>query len=262
MCIIIHADTNGNREAKDPSLIFISMSRFIAIMSSMSIESDLILSRFTEKERLSLSKRVIYQGKVSGQDIILINTGIGKVNSSHSATLILEHFPVRLVINCGIGGAYPESGLAIGDVAIASMEIYGDDGVYGPPFEDMRRIGIPLLQSGRDRYFNEFPIEKTLLKRLGPIISGSRNVKVGTFITLSSISGTPERAIELRRRFDAICENMEGAAIAHVCKIYKTPMLEIRGISNIAGIRDKRRWKPELASQNCQGFVLEVLRSL
>jgi futalosine hydrolase len=51
---------------------------------------------------------------------------------------------------------------------------------------------------------------------------------------------------------------MEGAAIAQVCAIYKIPMLEIRGISNIAGERDKRKWNLDLASENCQELVLKI----
>jgi futalosine hydrolase len=55
---------------------------------------------------------------------------------------------------------------------------------------------------------------------------------------------------------------MEGAAIAHVCAMYKIPMLGIRGISNIAGIRDKRKWNLKLASENCQETALEIIAQL
>ena len=51
---------------------------------------------------------------------------------------------------------------------------------------------------------------------------------------------------------------MEGAAIAQVCTIYKIPMLEIRGISNIVGERDKRKWNLGLASENCQKLLLKL----
>ena len=52
---------------------------------------------------------------------------------------------------------------------------------------------------------------------------------------------------------------MEGAAIAQVCTIYKIPMLEIRGISNKVGERDKRKWDLGLASENCQKLLLKLL---
>jgi futalosine hydrolase len=88
------------------------------------------------------------------------------------------------------------------------------------------------------------------------------NVRAGTFVTVSAASGSTRRAKEIERRFSAICENMEGAAIAQTCMIYNMPMFEIRGISNTAGVRDKRRWDMELASLNCQEAVLEALALL
>ena len=55
---------------------------------------------------------------------------------------------------------------------------------------------------------------------------------------------------------------MEGAAIAQLCALYNVPFLEIRGISNIAGIRDKRKWNLKLASQNSQTAALEAIKGI
>ncbi|UCD34070.1 MAG: futalosine hydrolase, partial [Nitrospiraceae bacterium] len=169
-------------------------------------------------------------------------------------------FPVRLFINIGIGGAYAGAGLDIGDVALASSELYGDEGVSARGgIKGLKEIGIPLLQRGRKRYFNEFPI--SLPK--GPLVCGQRDrpfsVKPGRFVTVSAVSGTPERAAELETRFHALCENMEGAAVAQVCALYRVRLHEVRGISNIAGIRDKRKWNVDRAVQNCQRTVLELI---
>jgi futalosine hydrolase len=80
-------------------------------------------------------------------------------------------------------------------------------------------------------------------------------------VTVSSSTGTRKRAKELEKRFNAICENMEGAAVAHLCTLYKIPLFEIRGISNIVGVRDRRTWDLKLASRNCQQVVLETLET-
>ena len=122
-----------------------------------------------------------------------------------------------------------------------------------------KKIGIPLVQSGRKKYFNEFPVSTPPVP---PLVRGGFNIKAGNFVTVSAATGTQKRAKELEERFRAVCENMEGAAIAQVCAIYKIPMFEIRGISNIAGVRDKRKWNLKLASQNCQKAVLEGVAGL
>jgi futalosine hydrolase len=249
--------------------------KFIALLSSMPFETDLILSLLKNIRNTKIAGKTVYKGRLSGSDILILNTGIGKVNAAHSATCVIEHFPFKQMINLGVGGAYPGSGLKIGDIAIASKEIYGDDGVItSNGREGLKKIGIPLVQVGKKKYFNEFPISNPPLIPPFPggdhgrgfsFASGNKmeerdfKIKSGNFVTVSATTGTHKRAAELEKRFNAVCENMEGAAIAQVCTIYKVPLLEIRGISNIAGVRDKRKWNLKLASKNCQDMVLNMM---
>lgn len=257
--------------------------KFLALLASVPFESELILSQLKNVRKTKIAGKAIYKGKLPNRNILLINTGIGKVNAAHSATGIIEHFPIRYIINLGVGGTYPKSQLKIGDIAVASKEIYGDEGVMTlkgwdrpayrqgrlvPRWEGVKKIGIPLVQIGKRKYFNEFPFDKKLVKKTLNSVKrithhASRiTIKSGSFVTVSVTTGTHKRAVELERRFNAICENMEGAAIVHICTIYKIPMLEIRGISNIVGARDKSKWDLNLASGNCQKAVLKIINSI
>lgn len=227
--------------------------KFLAILSSVPFESELILSQIKNLHKTEIAGKTVHKGRLSNVNILFVNTGIGKVNAAHSTTVLMENFPIKCIINSGVGGAYPNSGFKIGDIAAASKEIYGDEGVItSEGWEDLKRIGIPLVQIRKKRYFNEFPLDKKFL---------ITKTKSGNFVTLSAVTGTRKRALELERRFNAICENMEGAAIAQICAIYKVPMLEIRGISNIVGMRDKRKWNLKLASENCQKAVMEIIKN-
>ncbi len=251
--------------------------KFLALLASLPSESDRILASMTNVRTTKIAGKTVYRGQYSGLNLLLLNTGIGKVNAAHSATGINEHFPIRYIINFGVAGAYPESGLKKGDIAIASQEIFGDEGILASNgrsrsatiFRGMQEIGIPFVQAGNKKYYNKFPLDRSFLKKVVKsfnLISCPSSIvtriKSGNFVTVSAVSGTIKRATELEKRFNAICENMEGAAIAHVCSIYKIPMLEIRGISNIAGERDRRKWKLKLASENCQKAVLKAISSL
>ncbi len=243
------------------------MKNFIAILTSVSFESELILSQIKNLHKTEIAGKTVHKGRLSNVNILLVNTGIGKVNAAHSTTVLMENFPIKCIINSGVGGAYPNSGLKIGDIAAASKEIYGDEGVItSEGWKDMKRIGIPLLQTSGKRYFNEFSLDINISKNVFNLVtryaSPVTKTKSGNFVTLSAVTGTRKRALELERRFNAICENMEGAAIAQICAIYKVPMLEIRGISNIVGMRDKRKWNLKLASENCQKAVMEIITSL
>ncbi|MEK7307712.1 MAG: futalosine hydrolase [Nitrospirota bacterium] len=262
--------------------------KFFALLSSMPFESNKILRQFKNARRIKLAGKTVYKGKLLNTGILLMNTGIGKANAALCATGLIERFPITSIINLGAGGAYPASGLKVGDIAVASKEIYGEEGVISSGgWESLKKIGIPLVQSGNKKYFNEFPLDGKLAKKTLSLLSritqcasqrtmkkippypplpkgggGDFKIKSGIFVTVSAATGTHKRALELERRFNAVCENMEGAAIAQVCTVYKVPMLEIRGISNIAGVRDKRKWNLKLASENCQRAVLCIIESL
>jgi len=238
----------------------------IGIIVSVSAEGSMLCRNLREKTRAG---GLYYEGSLLGKRVVLIVSGIGKVNVAHAVTRLIHEFSPAMIMNIGIGGAYPSAGLKIGDVAIAEKEIYGDEGVLlKDGFHGIDLIGIPLLQKGRKKYFNEFPLDKPLIRkavRASQLVtrhSSLITVKKGAFLTVSTCTGTKKRALELERRYSAICENMEGAAIAHICALYGVPMIEMRGISNIVQDRDLSKWNIKLAAENCQKAALEFIRAL
>jgi futalosine hydrolase len=223
-------------------------------------ESDQVLSQMKNVRSREIAGKVFCYGRLQETEVLLVNTGIGKVNAAHVTTCIMENFQVSRIINLGIGGAYPRSGLKVGDVAIASKEISGDEGVIDVHgWGGLRRLGLPLIDVEGKKYFNEFPL--MLPSRASYNGGKSRNyiTKSGNFVTVAAATGTQKRARELEKRFNGVCENMEGAAIAQVSAMYKVPMIEIRGISNRVGVRDKRKWNVKRASEHCQEIVLNVI---
>jgi futalosine hydrolase len=64
----------------------------------------------------------------------------------------------------------------------------------------------------------------------------------GPFVTVSSITGSYEKAAALSQAFSPVMESMEGAAAAHVAALYQVPMVEIRSASNRVGERNKNQW--------------------
>jgi len=234
------------------------------------LEGRVILRHLGKTKRRVSYGLVLYKGKIDSKSIVYITSGIGKTNASHGATTLIEKFSPSIIINFGVGGAYPSSCLKTGDIAVAEKEIYGDEGVlFKDGFEGVKTIGIPFLKKGRKKYFNEFPLDKRLREKalecstlVTRYSSPGIKIKSGPFLTLSTSTGTLKRAVALERRFHAICENMEGAAVAHICTHYGIPLVEIRGISNAVGNRDTKKWNVKLAAENCQEVVIELLRRL
>ncbi|MGC2063536.1 MAG: futalosine hydrolase [Thermodesulfovibrionales bacterium] len=209
-----------------------------------------------------------YSGRLFGCKLLYVASGMGKVNAAHTATLAINRHNPALIINFGIGGAYPSSGLTVGGVAIATKEIYADEGVWlEEGLQTVEAIGIPLVRAGRRRYFSEFPLlgrqtKKLISRRL--LNSWQQytglSIKTGSFATVSACTGTKKRAEEIEKRFGVICENMEGAAVAHICALYEIPLIEVRGISNIVEERNRASWDTAAAAEHCQEVVVELLK--
>lgn len=240
----------------------------IALISSVPEEGKLLSTQLREKT--VIAGKALYKGRIHRKEVLYMISGMGKANAAHATTILLEKFSPDVLILFGVGGAYPSAGLKLGDVAVAEKEIYGDEGVMlKEGFRGTDFIGIPLVKRGRRRFFNEFPLDANLVKkvkksaeRFPPHASRLTELMSGTFVTVSTCTGTRRKALELKKRFEAICENMEGAAVAHICSLYGTPMMEIRGISNIVEDRDRSNWNIGLAAEHCQEAVMEVLKRL
>ena len=220
-----------------------------------------ILARVLKKK--SGNNPLYYKGNLTGIPVVMAVSGIGKVNAAHAVTRLVHDHTPSLIMNIGVGGAYPSSGLKIGDVAIAEKEFYGDEGVLlKDGFHEADIIGIPLLKKGRRTYFNVFPLDRDLIRkavRAFALCPSPSAVQSGPFVTVSTCTGTTKRARDIEKKYHAVCENMEGAAIAHVCALYEIPLIEMRGISNMVGDRDRSGWNIGLAAEHCQAAAREFL---
>ena len=200
---------------------------------------DLLLCVATELEGALLRDRLAENASVS-----LIRTGVGLVNAAHAVTLFLASTGARHIISCGVGGAYPGSGLEVGDVVCAESEYYGDLGATTPSgFLDMRALGFPVVEAPQ-RLFNQLPMQLFPVDRRVP------------FVTLTSCTGSDTAARVIQERTGGAVESMEGAAIAHVAHLHRIPVGEVRGISNIVTDRDTSTWRLQEAARAAQEAVL------
>jgi futalosine hydrolase len=235
----------------------------IALLCSVSIEAELLLSKTTTTGVATLGSKSVIEGTLAERRVLLCVGGMGKVNAAHAATLMIDKFNPRALIVFGVGGAYPSSGAMVGDIALATEEIAGDEGVLTlDGFKDTEYIGIPLVQSDRARLYNRFPVSPSNLAHARLVLSHSKTnarIHTGTFITLSTCTGTSLRAKEMERRYHGLCENMEGAAAAQVAELHGMPWLEMRGISNIVEDRDLKKWDIPAAAEVVQMAVFQIL---
>jgi futalosine hydrolase len=177
----------------------------------------------------------------------LIRTGVGAVNAAHAVTLFLSTTGAREIVVCGVGGAYPSSGLRVGDVVCAETECYGDLGATTPSgFLDMKALGFPVVEAPIP-LFNELPMH---------VFPVSRRAR---FVTMTSCTGTERDAIAIETRTGGAVESMEGAAVAHVAHLHGVRVGEVRGISNMVTDRDTSAWRLKDAALAAQEAIVSWL---
>ncbi|MDP2321252.1 MAG: futalosine hydrolase [Acidobacteriota bacterium] len=201
--------------------------------------ANLLICIATELEGNLLRERL-----GTDRSIEIVRMGVGPVNAAHAVTLAISRSRPSAIVVCGIGGAYPGSGLAIGDVACAETECYGDLGATSPAgFLDMHALGFPIV-AGPPPIYNELPMQ---------VFPSAARVR---FVTMSSCTGTAAAAREIEARTSGAVENMEGAAVAHVAALHGIPVGELRGISNLVTDRDTGAWRIKDAASAAQEALL------
>jgi len=236
----------------------------ILVQAAVPCELELLL---TTLEGSCCSESGVYtttEGFLGDSRLICCAGGVGKANAAAATTSLIERHRPSLLIITGCGGAYPGSGLTVGDLAVASDELFADEGVATPAgWLDLRAMQLPLYTQKNQQYFNTIPLSRHAAERAMQL-ADTHGVRLtrGRFLTVSACSGTKARGIELSRRHQAICENMEGAASALVALRHGTPCIEIRGISNLVEDRDLSRWDLPRATEVAQRFIIKIIEDL
>lgn len=233
------------------------MSAPLALICSVPLECRQLADALANRGEIEIGRKPAWSGVLDGAPVLLFPAGMGKTNAAHGFTALLETREVRGVIGFGVGGAYAGSGLQVGDIALASRAVYGDEGVEAPGgWMSTEGIGIPLIERDGERVFNEIALDAARVQRAADALTAAGvHVRVGPFVTVSACSGTAARGDALAARFGGLCEGMEGAALAHVAAFYDAPFLELRGISNLVEDRDLSRWRLADAAAAAQRAV-------
>lgn len=238
----------------------------IFLLAAVEAETHLVRQALQDCVRSTVHGITLFTGRIAGHDVRLTHSGIGKASAAATAVALLSHSAPEALWLFGCGGAYPGSGLTLGDLALASTEIFGDEGVAtATGFTDLVEMKLPMRQAS-EPFFNNWPVDRKLHDWAHPHLEELAR-KTGTalhsgpFVTVSTCTGTAQKATELETRTGGICENMEGAAVALACRQLAVPLLEVRGISNMVEDRDTSRWDLPLGMTSAQHAIMALLQA-
>ena len=195
------------------------------IIAAMEEELKTLLLALEDKKEVVVLGKTYYEGRIGQHEVVLVQSGIGKVLSAMSVTILAETFEVDAIINTGSAGAVSE-GLAIGDVVIADRLVYHD--------VDVTAFGYAYGQmAGQELYYQA---DQTLMASLQKVLNqqGIHN-HVGLIATGDSFIAGQEKVDTIKHHFpEVLAVEMEGAAIAQAAQAAGKPFMVIRAMSDTA----------------------------
>lgn len=230
------------------------MSGPLLLVTATELEGAPLGAALDGPRALALGHGAAVRGRFEGREVVWARFGVGKVNTALGLGLAARLRPAA-VIQVGVGGAFAGACLPVGALAVAEEEVALDSGLLtADGLQGMETLGFPLLPGDPPR-FDVFPTDPELTALLAEGC-GAERVRFGTADAVTGDAGVAQR---LRAERGVDVESMEGAAAAHACLALGLPFAELRGVSNVVGVRDKRAWDLAGAARRAAEGALAAL---
>lgn len=200
----------------------------VGIIGAMDEEITLLKEKINHLKETEIAGCHFYEGTMEDMDVVLLQSGIGKVNAALGTTLLIDRFKPVYVINTGSAGGFDEQ-LEVGDVVISTEVRHHDVDVTAFDYEYGQ---VPQLPAA----FVPDPFLVDIAEKAAGLGMGEMHVTKGLIATGDSFLSDPERVAFIKNKFPALkAGEMEAAAIAQVCHQFHVPFVIIRSLSDIAG---------------------------
>ena len=224
----------------------------IGIIFAMKEELDALLNVLTLVKEYSIFDLTFYECKLDNKEIVLVESGIGKVNSARTTQILIDNMKVDYIFNIGVAGGISEK-VSVCDIVIGDKLVQHDFDIT--PF-DHEKGYIPniCIYLNSDEY----------LINLAKDIKTDSNVYVGTIASGDIFVNDSKMSSKINSKFNALCCEMEGASIAQVCYLSHIPFLVIRSISDSVNGNNELTYNDFLllSSKMVAKFMIELLNKI
>lgn len=228
----------------------------IGIIGAMEEEVELLRNNLENTQVEMIANCEFTIGTFKEQEVILLKSGIGKVNAAMSTTILLHHFRPEIVINTGSAGGFDEN-LEVGSIIISDEVRHHDVDVTAFGYEMGQ---VPQMPAA----FKSNPELVELAEKAVRELE-EHSYAVGLVATGDSFMNDPERVEKVRSHFPEMkAAEMEAAAVAQVCYQFDTAFVVIRALSDIAGKESSVSFEEFLpkAAEHSTKIVLRVVERL
>jgi adenosylhomocysteine nucleosidase len=228
----------------------------IAIIGAMEEEVALLRENITNPQTETIAGCEYTSGTMKEKEVILLRSGIGKVNAAMSTAVLLQHFKPDAIINTGSAGGFDPS-LNVGDVVISTEVRHHDVDVTAFGYEYGQVPQLPAAFTADERMMTA-AVES--VRELG-----DAQVVSGLIATGDSFMNDPVRVEAIRDKFTGLqAVEMEAAAIAQVAHQFNVPFVIIRSLSDIAGKESDVSFEQylEKAALHSAKMVMNIVESV
>lgn len=229
----------------------------LGIIFAMQEELTSLLKYIKIEKEYNIFNLKFYEGKIGKNLCVLVEAGIGKVNSARCTQILIDNIQVDLIINIGVAGGVSNT-LEVCDIVIGTKLVQHDFDITAFNHQKgyIPNIGI-YIES--DLYLLNIANEvKNELKNI------NYNIKSGVIASGDIFCTEENMSKKINSKFDALCVEMEGASIAQVCYLAHIPFLVIRSISDIPNGNNTLTYEEflNISSNNVANFVYKIIEKL
>lgn len=199
----------------------------IGIIGAMELEVEELKSKMITDRVVKKAKMEFYEGTLNGASVVIVRSGIGKVNAGICVQILKDEFDVTHVINTGVAGSL-NAKLDIGDILISKDALHHDVDatIFGYKLGEVPQMGV--------REFKADDRLSLLAKESCETVNSDIKAVIGRVVSGDQFIASSEIKDKLIKEFQGDCCEMEGASIAHAAYLNEIPFVIIRAISDKA----------------------------
>lgn len=233
-----------------------SEKRVIGIIGAMIEEVEILRDKMEIESTETIAGMEFYKGTLDGENIVLVQSGVGKVNAAACSQALVDHFGVDYLINSGVaGGLSPE--VTIGDIVISTDAVQHDVDITA--FGEKPGVIARMDTS----YFAADEKLIQLAQSATEALSGDIHVFQGRIASGDQFIASAEQKAWITENFSPYAVEMEGAAIAHVAHLNDVPFVIIRAISDDASGEADVKYEDfvKMAAENASKMIEEMIKA-
>ena len=199
----------------------------IGIIGAMEVEIAILKEKMEEVRIIKKASMDFYEGILAGKKVVVVRSGIGKVNAGICTQILADVFSVDAIINTGIAGSLNKN-INIGDIVLSTDVVQHDMDATGFGYRKGQIPQMPVFFFNADDNLRRLAAE--VCKEVNPDIQ----VFEGRIASGDQFVCDQDVKNRIVSEFSAYATEMEGAAIGQAAYLNEIPFLVVRAISDKA----------------------------